>query len=79
MKDVDKLLFPESGEIIIKDGVCTAQMIDAEIDPFECSFNYDRCVVIDVSNYNHIYLSIENLEKLKQLIIESEKYYDKNL
>ena len=72
--DIEKII--EKGNLIIKNQIATAKIIDPELDVLKCSFNYNNCVEIDTKGYTHITLSLENLRQLKKLIIESEIYYD---
>ena len=74
--DIEKIILPEKGNLIIKNQIATAKIIDPELDVLKCSFNYNNCVEIDTKGYTHITLSLENLRQLKKLIIESEIYYD---
>jgi hypothetical protein len=53
-----------------------AKILDAEGDVFECSFLSDGCVTIDTKELEYIILTKENLNTLKRLINEAEKYYD---
>ena len=41
-------------EFIIKGDSLTAQLLDAELDVFEVSFNYDMCLEINTTNINHL-------------------------
>lgn len=53
-----------------------ATILDAELDEIECSFLGDGCVTIDTSGLEHIVLTKENLNTLKKLLSEAEKYYE---
>ena len=53
-----------------------ATILDAELDEIDCSFLGDGCVTIDTSNLEHIVLTKENLNTLKKLLSEAEKYYE---
>lgn len=76
---IEDELFPENGKLIVdKEGTCRAQIIDAEIDPIDCSFHYDECVQINTKDLTYITLSIDNLYELIELIEQSEKYYDEH-
>lgn len=76
--DIEKELNPNANILQIddKNEIASAEIFDAELDPLECSFNYDACVEINTDGYSHITLTLENLETLKKLIIQAEKYYD---
>lgn len=63
--DIEKELFPKSGRLR-RNG--TATIIDAELDPIECSFNRDGCVVLDTEGYTYLTLTRENLCLLIQMI-----------
>ena len=53
-----------------------AKILDAEGDEIDCSFLGDGCVTIDTSGLEHIVLTKENLNTLKKLLSEAEKYYE---
>lgn len=67
---------PNRDELIIEGYDATATILDAEWDEIQCSFNGDGCVTIDTEELSYICLTIENLKKLKDLIIETEKYFN---
>jgi len=75
--DIEKALNPNVNILQIRNEIASAEIFDAELDPIECSFNYDACVQINTDGYSHITLTLENLETLKKLIIQAENYYDK--
>ena len=52
------------------------KILDAEGDEIDCSFLNDGCVTIDTSGLEHIVLTKENLDTLKKLLSEAEKYYE---
>lgn len=60
-----------------KEGTLKSMIIDAEIDPIDCTFNNDDCVQLDTDGYSYITLSIDNLYALIRLIEKAEKRYDK--
>jgi hypothetical protein len=57
----------------------STEIEDGESDILECRFNNDMCVEIDTEEYSHITLSLHNLQKLIELILKADKYYEKNL
>ena len=67
---------PNRDKLIIEGYDATATILDAEWDEIKCSFNGDECVTIDTEELSYICLTIENLKKLKDLIIETEKYVE---
>jgi hypothetical protein len=72
--DIEKTLFPESGKLVQReDGVIQMQIVDAELDPFTCTFNGDESVEIDTSKALYITLSLENLYQLIESIEEADK------
>jgi hypothetical protein len=73
--NIEDVLFPNNGKLIIKGEDVTATIIDAEIDPIDCDFNYDGTIKLNTEDYSHIHLSIENLYKMIELIQESEDYF----
>lgn len=66
-------LLPNSNKLQVENESITAQMFDAELDPFNCTFNQDLCVDINTEGLTYIKLSMENLQKLQELIMEAEK------
>jgi|11_taG_2_1085331.scaffolds.fasta_scaffold01936_12 hypothetical protein len=67
---------PNRDELIIDGDDATVSILDAEWDEIQCSFNGDGCVTIDTEELSYICLTIENLRKLKELIIETEIYFN---
>jgi len=56
-----------------------AVLLDEEGDPINCTFNNDGCVTIDTSDITYTVLSVENLDMLWDLILESQEYFAKEL
>jgi hypothetical protein len=77
--NIEKILSPTNGKLIIKNETATAEILDAELDSFSCTFNNDLCVQIDTEDMGYITLSLSNLQNLKKLILQAEKYYNENL
>jgi len=75
MPNIEKILFPKSNRLVKKSGTYFAQIVDAELDPIQCTFNYDNCVELNVDGYEYITLTKENLETLLNLIDESNQRY----
>lgn len=73
---IEKILLPNGNEFIIKGDSLTAQLLDAELDVFEVSFNYDMCVEINTKNLNYLTLTLDNFEMLQELVIEAELYFN---
>jgi len=73
--NIDKILSPKEGVLQINSGRATAEILDAELDVLQCSFNNDLCVKIDAKDYKYIVLTQSNLMKLLNLIEESDDYY----
>lgn len=77
--DIEQQLFPNSGKLIIdEDEEHSAIIVDAELDPLHCTFNYDDCIQIDVGQYSYITLSKETLYQMIALIEESQNIFDTN-
>ena len=72
MKDFEDEICKDRNELIIKGDEHTATILDAEIDPINCSFHGSDDVQLDVSKYQYITLTTENLRLLLDLIEESE-------
>lgn len=71
-------LFPEAGLLKTNGENVTATLVDEELDPFECTFNYDGCVEINTSKTNYLTLSMTNLEQLLNLIGEADEYFEQH-
>jgi hypothetical protein len=78
MENIEKVLFPNSGKLIVSDGIAQATIVDEDIDELHCTFNNDGCVEIDTEGHTYITLSRQNLKQLKKLIDEAEKYYERS-
>lgn len=74
--DIEKILLPNGNELIIKGESVTAKLLDAELDVFEVSFNYDMCAEINTENINYLTLTLDNLEMLQELTIQAELYFE---
>ena len=61
-------LIQKANKLFFEEGIVKAQIIDGEIDPLNCYFNNDGCVIIDTKKYTYITLSKENLKELLKLI-----------
>lgn len=74
--DIAKIMFPQSNVLVgdLEKGIKT-QIVDMELDPFECTFNNDGCVQINTENYSHITLSIGQLQMIKKMINKAEAMY----
>jgi hypothetical protein len=79
MKNIEDLLFPHNGKLVIneKEQTVSASVVDAELDPIECSFNNDECITLHTEELRYLTLSVENLEQMLDLIYESTQYYNK--
>ena len=75
---IEKFLFPELkiNELVIEDGLASAHIVDAELDPIRCTFDYSDSVTLDTSGLDYICLTPENLRTLLKLIRKSENYYE---
>jgi hypothetical protein len=70
--DIEKVLYPEANKLVINEDCGKATIIDIELDPIECTFINDGCVQLNTKDYNHLYLSQENLLELINMI----EYYE---
>lgn len=78
MKDFRDELCKNRDELIVNGEDLTATIFDAELDTIQCSFEGDGCVKLDTEELSFIYLTPENLEVLKNLIIKAEIYLQEN-
>lgn len=71
-------LFPEADKLVWdkKKECFTATIIDAELDRIHCEFNNDNSVFLDTKNLTHVWLTRDNLNTLRNLIIEAEEKYN---
>jgi len=78
--NVEDKLFPENGELKQdKDGSYSVQLIDAELDPIECSFNNSGTIKIDTGGIQWVTLTVNNLEDMIHFIMISEDLYEEQL
>ena len=75
--NIEDVLFPGHGELIIKDDLITAQIVDADIDEIACTFNNDGCVELNTKDLTYINLTVDNLLNLIELIKQAELKYSK--
>ena len=76
--NIEDKFFPNHGKLIIdKEKNHSAVIIDAELDPINCVFDYSSTITIDTKSLSYIVLSPENLIKMIKLIYKSEKKYEK--
>ena len=73
-QDFREEIAPNRDKLIVNGKNLNATILDAELDPIRCSFNGDGCVRLDTSELSFIYLTLENLEILQDLIFEAEIY-----
>ena len=75
---VEKIFQNENVNTLIIDkenNFASTKIVDAELDLINCSFLGEGCVSIDTKNLEYITLSNENLNTLKRLLNQAEKYY----
>ena len=58
-------------------GTLQTQILDAELDAVNCTFNNDGCVYIDTKKLTYITLTQDNLTSLLSLIRQTEAIYEK--
>ena len=72
--NIEKVLCEKSGIIQLnEDGIPFAQIVDDELDIFDCNFNGDGCVTINTEEYTYITLSAAKLHELLRLLEEAEE------
>ena len=76
IKIEDHLFDFKTDELIIDGENVTANIVDAEIDPIQCTFNNDSCVQLNTADLTYIILTKENLMTLIDLIEQSEDYFE---
>lgn len=74
-KITEKDILPQSGQLVVDGETITAEILDAEFDVLDCTFDNGGCVNIKTEGYTYIKLSLRNLEYLQELIIDAEKKY----
>jgi len=67
----------EANKLIKNGEEASANILDAELDVINCTFDNSESVTINTKGYDYIILTYDNLEVLKKLIIEAEEYYEK--
>ena len=78
--NIEDYLLPNRNTLLQDEGdyFYHTTILDAELDPVQCSFLGDDCVEIDTKDVTYLTLSIENLKELIQLIKKAEKKYKSN-
>ncbi len=78
--NIEDYLLPNRNTLLQDEGddFYHTTILDAELDPAQCSFLGDDCVEIDTKDVTYLTLSIENLKELIQLIKKAEKEYKSN-
>lgn len=78
--NIEDYLLPNRNTLLQDEGddFYHTTILDAELDPVQCSFLGDDCVEIDTKDVTYLTLSIENLKELIQLIKKAEKEYKSN-
>ena len=75
--NIEKVLFPKSDELVVdKDKVGRIQIVDAELDSLDCTISENHIVEIDVSKYQYIQLSWNNLLTLEDAMIDMNDIYE---
>lgn len=69
---IEKELFPNSGKLIENNGEFTAQIIDGELDPIQCTFKSDGCVELNTEDLTYITLTYDNLVMMLEFLDEVE-------
>jgi hypothetical protein len=75
--DIEKALLPNVGKLIIKRGVLTAQIMDAELDIVDLSFDGGEVITIKPGKLKYIDLTARNLGQMMMLLEQANKYHDK--
>jgi len=60
-KPIEKVLFPNAYKVKSKNGVEVFTIVDAELDPIECTIEEDA-ISLDTKKLGYIVLTKENLE-----------------
>lgn len=71
VEDVNTLITERKGE----ESFAHAKILDAELDVIQCTFLGDGTITIHTNNLEHITLTNENLNKLKNLLKQAEDFY----
>lgn len=72
------MFYHNEGKLIIEDNLCSAFIEDAEMDAIKLEFNNDDRVKLNVEKFQYITLTRSNINSLKRLLNQSEKYYESN-
>ena len=76
VEDLEELLVPGNGRLRRnEEGGLEATIVDMELDPIECAFNKDDCVLIDTKDLAYVALHKDNLKRLIELIEEAQDEY----
>ena len=80
--NIETELFPELGVLSFNEDsqAFESVIVDAELDPVECTFNCDGTVVINTNGYEYIQLDPNSLTTLLKLLSSAmDKYEEMDL
>ena len=61
--NIEDKLFPKHGQLKIdKEGCHSVQIIDAELDPIHCTFDYSGTIIVNTKDLTYVNFTIENLK-----------------
>lgn len=69
-------ILPKCGELQIEGEEVFAEMLDAELDNFKCTFQNDRGIHIDTEGLTYLALSLDNLKTMENLAVKAQEYFD---
>lgn len=71
--ELEEFLMPNHGKMNYKEGYGRATILDAELDPVECSFVSDGTVELRTEDLVYVKLTKENLYNLIELIKKDDR------
>ena len=76
--NIETELFPEVGELSFNEDsqAFESVIVDAELDPVECTFHCDETVVINTNGYEYIQLDRNSLMTLFKLMSSAMAQYE---
>jgi len=78
--NIEKKLFPKSDELVVdKNKIGLIQIVDGELDPINCSISEEGVIELDVSEYQYISLTYNNVLRLQECIEDMDDIYEQEL
>lgn len=76
--NIETVLYPEVGKLSFNQDSQSFEsvILDAELDPLECTFPMDETVIINTQGYEYLQLDRRSLKKLLKLLSSAISEYE---